>query len=279
MTFPSTQIACVALFIAGCGLAPLDGEDDLASQSARGNYLDISHDTFLKRSPAASSQLGWGSGKCRLFASARIESATAPVIADDHFVIDMTTHIPGCEFTRGYVWSGHVSDASSGTTGDDSLPPPPSPGAGSCHANISTRECALLSTIAYAEGTRERYNIIFSFATFSSYADHPRRVLCSGGYCSDAAGRYQFLSTTWDWVAGQLGLGDFSPASQDIAGLWLVRNRGVYDVNGIDTFGEFESAMYKLNREWASLPGSPYGQPTHDAWSLWLEYRHHAGLN
>ena len=28
---------------------------------------------------------------------------------------------------------------------------------------------------------------------------------------------------------------------------------------------EFVDAMYALNLEWASLPGSPYGQPTHSA--------------
>jgi muramidase (phage lysozyme) len=268
-------LALPLMLSGGCvveGIGP-DG-DDLGTSAAPAHYLDIGHDTFHKREAIDSTSLSWGSGKCRLFEGARIVSATAPRLVGDHFLIDMTTDIPGCEFTRGYVWSGHVSDASDSATGED----PTAPGGGPCHADISRRQCALLSTIAYAEGTRDRYDIIFSFATFSSYADHPRRVMCSSGYCSDAAGRYQFLSTTWDWVAPKLGLRDFTPASQDRAGLWLVSYRGVSNIDAIDTYAEFADAMYALNREWASLPGSPYGQPTHSTSSLWQVYRSFAGL-
>lgn len=259
------------LTCAACELEALDAPaPPVGATAATAHYLDIGHDTFLKRQPIDSTGLAWGDGKCRLFAGTRAVSATAPRLYGDHFYVEMTEAIPGCAFDRGYVWSGHVSGASDSATGDD--------GGGPCYASVSRRQCALLSTVAYAEGTRDRYDIIFSFATFSSYADHPRRVLCSSGYCSDAAGRYQFLSTTWDWVASSLALSDFSPASQDRAALWLMSYRGVSNIDAIDTYDEFASAMYKLNLEWASLPGSPYGQPTHSTASLWAQYRAFAGL-
>jgi muramidase (phage lysozyme) len=219
----------------------------------------------------APATLRWGSDKCRLFAGDTIYSRTQPELSGDHYAIDMSTYIPGCEFSRGYVPADDVTEASTGG-GGGGAPPPPG-GSGACHADISVRECALLSTIAYAEGTDDRYNIIFGYETFSSYADHPRRIVCSGGYCSDAAGRYQFLSTTWDGVAARRGLRDFSPANQDRGALDLIRSRGVTWIDQIDTYDEFADAIYRLNLEWASLPGSPYGQPTHSLWSLWTVYR------
>lgn len=268
-------IISAGLWLAGCVVNSQASNPDLQRGDVSSYSLMISDNTFLKLTTEQSTQLSWGSEKCRLFAGAEIKSATAPERLEGHYLIDMTTHIPGCEFTIGYVYTGHVASTST--------PPvePPGPGTGAsdlCHADISVRACALLSTIAYAEGTKERYDIIFSFQTFSSYADHPRRTICSGAYCSDAAGRYQFLSTTWDWVSPKLDLPDFSPSSQDLAALWLIEYRGVSDIDSIDTYDEFVEAMYDLNLEWASLPGSPYGQPTHSASSLWTEYRAFADL-
>jgi len=131
---------------------------------------------------------------------------------------------------------------------------------------------AFLDTIAYAEGTGDRYDYIFSFATFTDFSDHPRRVICDG-LCSDAAGRYQFLSTTWDGLKDALGLPDFSPASQDKACVELIRRRYAAPlVEDADNYYNFTAAIEKLGVEWASLPGSPYGQPTHNMDELWNVY-------
>ncbi len=76
---------------------------------------------------------------------------------------------------------------------------------------------------------------------------------------STAAGAYQFLSRTWDECRAALNLPDFSPDSQDKAAVFLIRRRKALD----DVIaGRFEEAVRKCNLEWASLPGSPYGQPT-----------------
>jgi hypothetical protein len=77
--------------------------------------------------------------------------------------------------------------------------------------------------------------------------------------CSDASGRYQFLSTTWDGLKTKIGAVDFSPAAQDLAAVELIRQRGALeDVEA----GRLEAAIAKLNQTWASFPGSPHGQPT-----------------
>jgi len=111
---------------------------------------------------------------------------------------------------------------------------------------------AILDMIAYAEGAD--YNVIFSGVTFDDFSDHPRQLINSGGYSSDAAGRYQFLSTTWD----TLGLPDFSPENQDKGCVMLIDRRGVLaEAEAGDLPGFLDQASY----EWASLPPSRYGQP------------------
>jgi len=146
---------------------------------------------------------------------------------------------------------------------------PPSP---VCETDgtFSINACAFMGAIAYAEGTNGRYDYSFGFNVFVGYDDHPRDTYCSRGLCSTAAGRYQFLAATWDGIKGDLP--DFSPRSQDYAGIRLVKGRGVSNLDSIDTYAEFSAAIKKCNREWASLPGSPYGQPTHSMSSLWREF-------
>lgn len=120
---------------------------------------------------------------------------------------------------------------------------------------------ALLRVIRAGEGTSDAggYRRLFGGGTFSSFADHPRVKVTKSGYTSTAAGAYQFLSSTWDETARIMGLSDFSPASQDLAALGRIAARGALD----DAIaGRLESALRKISREWASLPGSPYGQPT-----------------
>lgn len=123
---------------------------------------------------------------------------------------------------------------------------------------------AWLDLIAWCEGTSgpDGYRTCFTGAKFDSFADHPRKVHCAGRLCSDAAGRYQFLSTTWDECRRALGLPDFSPASQDQAALYLIDRRGALE--NIDRL-QMVNALEKLSWEWASLPNSRgqgrYGQP------------------
>jgi TP901 family phage tail tape measure protein len=143
----------------------------------------------------------------------------------------------------------------------------------------TARQRALLDTIAYAEGTSgaRGYQTMFTGRTFSSFASHPRMIQRGGGYASDAAGRYQFLSTTWDGVARSLGLRDFSPANQDIGALELVRRRGVNSDAPLNL-----RSLAALAPEWASLPTlsgrSYYGQPVKGASDLLRYYNQRLAL-
>ncbi len=170
-------------------------------------------------------------------------------------------------------WTSYDAPRESAWSSYDA-PMPYDPAIRSVSGGLPGNIAAFLDTIAYAEGTGRSYNYIFTFATFGSYRDHPRRVICSGGLCSNAAGRYQFLAETWDPLRRDLRLGDFSPLNQDKAALELIRRAGAYGLvaNSSDYYS-FAAALQKLNRIWASFPGSPYGQPTRTTAELWQVFR------
>lgn len=123
---------------------------------------------------------------------------------------------------------------------------------------------AFLRMIRYAEGTASAsgYRMLFGGRLFEGFDDHPRIAVTAklGGrsITSTAAGAYQFLARTWDDIKRAAGVADFSPASQDRAAAALIRRRGAL---GDVYAGRFAAAVQKCAREWASLPGSPYGQP------------------
>lgn len=120
---------------------------------------------------------------------------------------------------------------------------------------------AFLRVIRAGEGTADAagYSRLYGGGAFSSFADHPRIKVKAGAWTSTAAGAYQFLARVWDETARFMGLGDFSPGNQDLAAVGRIAARGALpDVLA----GRFDSAVRKCAWEWASLPGSPYGQPT-----------------
>jgi muramidase (phage lysozyme) len=150
----------------------------------------------------------------------------------------------------------------------------PNPSQAIIGANVATTELnsnikAFLDTIAWAEGTSDKngYRMIFGGNFFSSFQRHPRQRQClpykGKQLCSDAAGRYQFLSNTWVRLVRKLRLSDFSPRAQDSAAIELIREKGALtEVRS----GSWQSAIYKVAPIWASLPcgankGSCYGQP------------------
>lgn len=128
-------------------------------------------------------------------------------------------------------------------------------------ALLSTNLRAFLDVIRAGEGTADAdgYRRHYGGRLFDGYADHPRVAIKAGQWTSTAAGAYQFLSRTWDEAAKALALADFSPASQDLAAVFLIRRRGAL----ADAMaGRLDKAIAGCAKEWASLPGSPYGQPT-----------------
>ena len=128
-------------------------------------------------------------------------------------------------------------------------------------SDIDANTRAFLDTISYAEGTYnpDGYRTIFGGDTFESFEDHPRVPVPFGDTYSTAAGRYQFLEDTWDGIQSNLNLSNFSPENQDLAAVELIKGQDAIDE--VES-GNFEEAIEAVNDQWASLPGSPYGQPT-----------------
>ncbi|MBJ6798554.1 glycoside hydrolase family 24 protein [Geomonas propionica] len=116
---------------------------------------------------------------------------------------------------------------------------------------------ALLDVVAHAEGAG--YNTMVKgkgSQPITDFGKHPNVIVTlSKSLKSTAAGRYQFLHSTWSG----LNMPDFSPKSQDEAAVKLFKRRNMLKPL---LAGAVEQAIRNGNREWASLPGSPYGQPT-----------------
>ncbi len=75
----------------------------------------------------------------------------------------------------------------------------------------------LLDTIAGTESPG--YNVMYGGRRFTDMSQHPNMAVPIGsgpnaGQASTAAGRYQFLKSTWDEAAAATGAKDFSPAKQ-----------------------------------------------------------------
>ena len=107
--------------------------------------------------------------------------------------------------------------------------------------------------------TPEAYRMMFGGSLFDAPPwQHPRMLHTFNGLSSTAAGAYQFISRTWDALVEQYHFPDFSPQSQDLAAVALIKGRGALD--DIKA-GDVSEAIRKCCEEWASLPYSPYGQP------------------
>lgn len=130
----------------------------------------------------------------------------------------------------------------------------------------------LQQALSRAEGTwranQPGYDILFGGGKFSDYSRHPDKVVRTPGYASAAAGAYQFMPETYAEAARALGLKDFSPASQDLAMLYKVRQR-LMPAGGLAALTKEGTLSPRLQAylapEWASIPtatgASAYGQP------------------
>ena len=133
---------------------------------------------------------------------------------------------------------------------------------------ITSYQKALHDSLAWAEGTRnysqDGYNVMFSFRLMNSCRTHPNQCIAFGSTCSTAAGRYQFLTTTWRSVASARSLQSFEPENQERGAAYLISTtrRVTVPQTRAMTAAEYSNAMSKLSYEWASLPPGRYGQPS-----------------
>lgn len=149
---------------------------------------------------------------------------------------------------------------------------------------LNKQRKAFLDMLAWSEGTdkpgqptkNHGYDVIVGGSLFSNYADHPRRLITLNPKLkSTAAGRYQLLARWWDAYRKQLGLKDFSPASQDQVALQQIKERGAIPL--IDS-GNIRQAIDRCSNIWASLPGAGYGQFEHKADNLIANFKAAGGV-
>lgn len=137
----------------------------------------------------------------------------------------------------------------------------------------SQNRCAFLDMLAWSEGTvndpvtQDRgYDVLVTgingpqrFASYTAFPGIMVQVNHSGLF-SSAAGRYQLLKHNYQYYSNLLKMYDFGPLTQDYIAIQQIRERNALPL--IDA-GNFSGAVDLCNNIWASLPGSPYGQPTH----------------
>ncbi|HAC66180.1 MAG TPA: lysozyme [Cyanothece sp. UBA12306] len=207
-------------------------------------------DTVIKRLTIDSSDIDSPGEKFNLSKGEKIAVNWYRSAPRNHWEFELKSNRGG--FFNWYAFKDHV-EVKNGSPLDGGI-------------SASRQLMAFLDMVAWAEGTDKNigdgqktgYNIIYSFQTFSDFSDHPRRIVCAGGYCSSAAGRYQFLNTTWDTVANALNIPDFYPVNQDKGAIQLIKWRGA--LTDIEQ-GRIRKACNRTSWEWASLPPGRYDQP------------------
>ncbi len=120
---------------------------------------------------------------------------------------------------------------------------------------------AFLGVIRQFESNGD-YNILYGGEHFNDFSHHPDIAVPINlpGYAgkkSTAAGAYQNNFPTYNEFAPQLGITDFSPASQDAIALAILQKSGAYDSI---VAGDIPGAFALASKRWASLPGSTAGQ-------------------
>jgi len=255
--------------------SPVDTSEE-GIRDAQGNeVVTATLDTALKTSTQDSTALP-ASEVCRVPKGATVKLAAPTTIGAHVRGRLMSAHGCAGKFGGGatvYLFRAHFSGWSAAPA-----PPPPDPSLPTCSPAravgiVPAKHKALLDTIAFAEGTRGRgqdgYNVQFTYVYFNDCTRHPRRIQASGGLRSDASGRYQFLSTTWD----TLGYSTFYPDNQERGAMTLVRRRGgVVPESRSMTATELANLMDRISYEWASLPPGRYGQPNYSQARIRSEY-------
>ena len=128
-------------------------------------------------------------------------------------------------------------------------------------ADLAPEQRALLDTIAGTEAPD--YHTVYGGRRVDDLSRHPGidTPIQSGpnaGKTSSAAGRYQFLKSTWDGQARKLGLADFSPESQDFAAWDLAESTyggGLADALRSGDPAALANVGKRLSGVWTSLPG------------------------
>jgi len=254
-------LSAVACLSAGCSAA--SDEDVGSTEDTSGNEQELTINEIVKKGTV----LRVTATALNLRAAGNINAKILTVLPQGTLVTAVETsgetgwvHVVTSKNVNGWVHGKYVVRHGGGGGGGQTCDPSRADGV------IGKYAKALHDSIAYAEGTRnvskDGYNVMFSYKLFWNCGSHPNQCLKFGNTCSTAAGRYQFLNTTWKSVKAARNLDSFEPENQERGALYLVT--GVRKVNVPSgramSAAEFSNAMDKLSWEWASLPPGRYGQ-------------------
>jgi len=121
------------------------------------------------------------------------------------------------------------------------------------HPNVA----AFLKAIAAAEGG----GYDFKYGALKGRSQDPWRFRDTSTHPgpgidgrTTAAGMYQITRPTWQHHGAKLGLRDFSPRTQDLIAVEILRSLGVIDAL---RQGRIVEIMPKVARTWAALPKGP----------------------
>ncbi len=141
---------------------------------------------------------------------------------------------------------------------------------------------AFLGTIAWAEGGG--YDFLFGASPsntkwrFTDYSTHPGP---GSDKVTTAAGMYQIKKSAWeDHGIRRMGLTDFSPQTQDLIAVSLLRKGGAVDAL---ISCDFKKVMSEASYSWAALaqgPGLPNrysGQPYKEYEAVLAKYKELGG--
>lgn len=116
---------------------------------------------------------------------------------------------------------------------------------------------AFQSVIEYSEHQRfsnENYYTHFGGSkTYDLQAGHPNKLISIGAFKSTAFGRFQYIYSTWVSLALKYGANDMLPETQDRINANHLVELGI---SGLLDNNDFEGAIDKASRVWASLPGA-----------------------
>ena len=168
------------------------------------------------------------------------------------------------DIQRAYGVAPRTSDGRGARSTVPGLSGPPSNRVGSVNRDMNrfANTRGWQSAIGRAEhgGRDNQYNVMYGGGKFDTKKGHPDTVVSGGGGPSSAAaGKYQFMPSTWKGATGSLKT-PMTPANQDKAATKLLKGRGVNLNRPMN-----RSAVSRAGKEWASLPNlsgkSHYGQP------------------
>lgn len=154
-------------------------------------------------------------------------------------------------------------------------------------AAIQLNMLAFFHLIRVGEGTDgpTGYNmLVIPGGLFEDMTKHPHKLIQVPSHTPDgaaiiipstAAGAYQINWPTWTDLVRLYGFEDFTPATQDLAAVALI---AMVDAVEDVLAGRVPTAIAKCAIKWASLPGSPYGQPKRSLDQALTAYRTAGGV-